>query len=51
MRAIATLLSVEARQAAWVRDLEGVSPAPKAADPGRKPDEILADLRRRGFLQ
>jgi len=47
---IATLVAVEARQAAWVRDLAGVSPAPRAADPARNPDDVLADLRDRGFL-
>jgi hypothetical protein len=48
---VATLVSVEARQAAWVRDLAGTSPAPHAADPARPAEEILADLRRRGFIQ
>lgn len=43
---VATLVSVEARQAAWVRDLAGVSPAPRAADPARQADRIVADLRR-----
>ena len=47
---IATLVAVEARQAAWVRDLAGVSPAPRAADPARKADEVIADLRKRGFV-
>lgn len=48
--AVATLVSVEARQAAWIRDLGRTSPAPRAADPARKPDAILADLRKRGFI-
>jgi hypothetical protein len=47
---VATLVSVEARQAAWVRDIAGVNPAPRAADPAGKPDAIVADLRKRGFL-
>jgi hypothetical protein len=47
---IGTLLSVEARQAAWVRDLGGVSPAPRAADPARTPDQVLAQLRRQGVI-
>jgi hypothetical protein len=50
MAAVITLVSVEARQAAWIRDIAGVSPAPRAADPARKPDAVLADLRRRGFI-
>jgi hypothetical protein len=47
---VATLVSVEARQAAWVRDLAGVSPAPHAADPARKADRVLADLRKWGYV-
>src|SRR3954464_2298063 len=41
---------VEARQAAWIRDLAGVSPAPRAADPARKPGDVLDDLRAKGLL-
>ncbi|MEP6688788.1 MAG: ferritin-like domain-containing protein [Gemmatimonadales bacterium] len=48
--AVGTMLSVEARQAAWLLDLAGDSPAPRAADPARKPDQVLAELRRRRFL-
>ena len=48
--AIAPLVSVEARQVAWVRDIAGVLPAPRAADPARKPDDVLADLRKRGLI-
>jgi hypothetical protein len=51
MAAVAPLVSVEARQAAWVRDLAGVSPAPRAADPGRKPADVLAGLRDRGLVE
>jgi hypothetical protein len=47
---VATLVSVEARQAAWIRDIAETSPAPRAADPAREPDAVVADLRRRGFL-
>jgi hypothetical protein len=50
MRAVITLVSVEARQAAWIRDIAGVSPAPRAADPAHEPDAVLADLRKRGFI-
>ena len=49
--AIAGLISVEARQVAWVRDLAGVSPAPNAADPARKPEAVLSDLRKRGYIE
>jgi hypothetical protein len=48
---VATLVSAEARQAAWVRDLAGISPAPRAADPGRKGDDVVADLRKRGYIE
>jgi hypothetical protein len=51
MTAIAPLVSVEARQAAWIRDLAGVSPAPHAADPARKPDDVLDLMRKRGFIE
>src|SRR4051794_39997359 len=47
---VATLVSVEARQAAWIRDLAGVTPAPRAADPARKPSEVLDELRTKGLL-
>jgi hypothetical protein len=49
--AIAPLVSVEARQAAWIRDLAGVSPAPHAADPARKPNDVLDQMRERGFIE
>jgi hypothetical protein len=47
---IGVLVSVEARQAAWIRDLAGVSPAPRAQDAGRSPDVVLAHLRSKGLL-
>jgi hypothetical protein len=47
---VGTLLSVEARQVAWLLDLAGESPAPHAADPPRKPEEILGELRKRRFI-
>jgi Ferritin-like domain len=50
VRPVATLVSVEARQAAWIRDLAGVSPAPRAADKARTAEGVLADLRERGFV-
>jgi hypothetical protein len=51
LQSVATLVSVEARQAAWIRDLAGVSPAPQAADPARTPQAVLADLSQKGFLE
>ena len=47
---IARLVSVEARQVAWLRDLAGVSPAPRAADPARKAGDVLDELRSNGWL-
>jgi len=47
---IARLVSVEARQAAWLRSLTKDSPAPRAADPARKADRVLGDLREKGWL-
>jgi Ferritin-like domain len=48
---VATLVSVEARQAAWIRDIAGVSPAPRAADPARGADNAITALRKKGFVQ
>lgn len=48
--AVGTLLSVEARQAAWLRSLAGTPPAPSAADPARKPAEVMAHLRSEGII-
>jgi Ferritin-like domain len=50
LKAVATLVSVEARQVAWIRDLAGTTPAPRAADPSRAPQAVLADLRAKGLL-
>lgn len=47
---VATLLSVEARQAAWLRNLAGTAPAPRAADPARKPAEVIAHLHSEGII-
>jgi hypothetical protein len=49
--AVVPMVSVEARQVAWVRDLAGVNPAPNAADPPRSADEVIARLRERGFIR
>ena len=47
---IARLVSVEARQVAWLRNLAGDSPAPRAADPARKAGDVLGELREKGWL-
>jgi hypothetical protein len=51
MRDAARIVAVEARHAAWVRDLAGELPAPNAADPGRPPEEVLDGLRRSRILR
>jgi Ferritin-like domain len=50
MRKVATLVSVEARQVAWLRDVAGVSPAPRVADPPRDAKGVLTFLRSKGYL-
>jgi Ferritin-like domain len=47
----AGIVAVEARHAAWIRDLAGALPAPRPADPARSPRDVLADLRTKGYLQ
>jgi hypothetical protein len=47
---VGTLLSVEARQAAWLRAIAGEHPAPNAADPARKPADVMAHLRSQGLV-
>ena len=45
------MVSVEARQVAWLRDLAGVSPAPRAADPARSVQDVVAELRQKGVIR
>jgi rubrerythrin len=45
------IVSVEGRHAAWIRDIVGIEPAPRAADPGATVDEITAKLKSLGFVQ
>jgi hypothetical protein len=47
----ARIVAVEARHAAWIRDLAGADPAPRAADPPRSAGDVLSELRRKGFLR
>lgn len=49
--AITPMVSVEARQVAWLRDLAGVSPAPRAADPARSVQDVVAELRQKGVMR
>jgi hypothetical protein len=50
MRRVATLVSVEARQVAWLRNIADVSPAPRAADPPTKADDVMTLLHDKGYL-
>jgi hypothetical protein len=47
----ARIVAVEARHAAWVRDLAHHLPAPRAADPPMSAAQVLAQLRSKGFLR
>jgi hypothetical protein len=51
VRDAARIVAVEARHAAWIRDLAGADPAPRAADPGRSANAIVAELRTKGYLR
>jgi rubrerythrin len=44
------IVSVEARHAAWIRDLAGMSPAPRAADPGKDARTVTDVLEAARFL-
>jgi Ferritin-like domain len=48
---IATVVSVEARHAAWVAAVIGQNPAPRAADASRTPTRVVSTFRRAGFLR
>jgi Ferritin-like domain len=49
--AITPIVSVEARQVAWLRDLAGVNPAPRAADPARPMQDVVGELRQKGLIR
>jgi hypothetical protein len=46
----ARIVAVDARHAAWIRDIARAEPAPRAADPGRSPEDVVAELRKKGLL-
>ena len=48
--AITPMVSVEARQVAWLRDLAGVTAAPRAADKARPVQDVVAQLRKEGLI-
>jgi hypothetical protein len=50
LAAAAEIVSVEGRHAAWISDLAGQPPAPRAADPGATADAVAATLDATGFI-
>ena len=50
LAAAAKIVSVEGRHAAWVSDLAGKEPAPRAADPGASAAAVVGSIRRTGFV-
>lgn len=51
LAAAAEIVSVEGRHAAWISDLAGESPAPRAADPGEASADVVKKLESLGFLR
>jgi hypothetical protein len=51
LAAAAKIVSVEARHAAWIRDLVGQNPAPDAAEPVASADTVMKTLRGSGFIR
>jgi rubrerythrin len=51
LSAAAQIVSVEGRHAAWISDIAGRPPAPRAADPGETADQVTAALRATRFIK
>jgi rubrerythrin len=51
LSAAVQIVSVEGRHAAWISDIAGRPPAPRAADPGETADQVTAALRATGFIK
>jgi rubrerythrin len=49
LKAAATLISVEARHAAWIRSIVGRPPANEPTDTPRDADQVMSDLKRLGL--
>jgi hypothetical protein len=49
--AAARIVSVEARHAAWMRDILGRNPAPEAADAAQTEAEVMSALEDTGFIR
>jgi hypothetical protein len=48
--AVARIVAVEGRHAAWIRDVAGRLPAPNAADPPQTADQVMKALKRTGLV-
>jgi hypothetical protein len=51
LASVAAIVSVEARHAAWIRDLLGELPAPSASNPAQPAAQVRAAIRRTGFVK
>lgn len=49
--AVGRITAVEARHAAWITDFLGQDPAPRVADEGKTDEQVLASIRRMGFVR
>lgn len=50
LAAAASIVSVEARHAAWIRDIAGKNPAPAAFDAAKTDAQILSAVKATGFI-
>lgn len=48
---VATVASVDARHAAWLRAIAGDLPAPRPADPAKSQKQVMAAIQDLGFLE
>ncbi len=51
LAAAAKIVSVEARHAAWIRDLRGEVPAPHASEPPISAERVLATFKGSGYVK
>ena len=51
LAAAASIVSVEARHAAWIRDIASKPPAPAAFDASKTDAQILSAVNATGFIQ
>lgn len=50
LAAAASIVSVEARHAAWIRDIAGKNPAPAAFDASKTAAQVLSAVKATGFI-